>query len=138
VSPRARTRVQRCGAAEARSKLAHAKKFLETAELVKDEPGPEFSSVAASLAVLAGIAASDAAACKALGQRSRSENHHDAERLLEQIAPGGRAAANALRRLINLKDDAQYGFISLGGADLIRAMRKAEALVAFADEVLRR
>lgn len=67
-------RTQACGAAEALAKLSRAKRFLEAADLVKDEPDPDFMSVAAALAVLAGIAASDAACCKALGLRSRGRN----------------------------------------------------------------
>lgn len=84
--------------------------------------------VAASLAVLAGIAASDAACCKALGERSRSENHHDAETLLDQIAPCGKQAAKRLRQLLDLKDAAHYGFISVTSAELKRALRQAKGL----------
>jgi len=48
-------RTQACGAAEALAKLSRAKRFLEAADLVKDEPDPDFMSVAAALAVLAGL-----------------------------------------------------------------------------------
>lgn len=54
--------------------------------------------MAASVAILAGIASADAACCQELGKRSRSENHHDAEVLLEQITPGGKRAASQLRQ----------------------------------------
>lgn len=66
----------------------------------------ELGSVAASLAVLAGIAASDAACCRSLGERSRSENHRDAEALMAEIIPNGKRAAKQLRALLNLKDAA--------------------------------
>ena len=95
MSPVARQ--QRCGRAEARTRLAHAKKFLEVAQLVAGDNVEESHSVAAALAVLAGIAASDAACCAALGRRSRSQNHHDAEALLSEITPDGRQAAERLR-----------------------------------------
>lgn len=89
-----RKRVQKCGATQARQRLAQAKSFLEVAELSADvdDQSLEYGSVAASVAVLAGIAAADAACCQELGQRSRSDSHHDAEALLGQITP----AANAL------------------------------------------
>lgn len=131
-------RTQACGPAEARAKLSRAKRFLEMADLVKDEPDPDFMSVAAALAVLAGIAASDAACCKALGLRSRGQNHHDAEQLLEEIASGGREAANALRRLINLKDEAHYGFYNISQQSLKSSMNRARKVIDFAEDVLRR
>lgn len=138
MSPRRVGRTQACGAAEARAKLSRAKRFLQTADLVKDEADPDFISVAAALVVLAGIAASDAACCKALGRRSRGQNHHEAEGLLEQIASGGREAANALRRLINLKDEAHYGFYNISRQSLRTSMNQAQRVIDFAQEVLRR
>jgi len=129
------TRTQACGANEARQRLAHAKSFLEVAELAADvnDPGLEYGSVAASVAILAGIAAADAACCQRLGRRSRSDDHHDAEALLEQIRPGGKQAASQLRQLINLKDAAHYGFLNITTAQLKRSLRQAERLVEFAE-----
>ena len=46
----------------------------------------------------------------ASGWRSRGQDHHDVEVLLMQIEPHGRQAAAAMRRLIDLKDEAHYGF----------------------------
>ncbi|MBB4662070.1 hypothetical protein [Conexibacter arvalis] len=104
-----------------------------------EEPdNPESANVAASLAVLAGIAASDAACCAALGRRSRGQDHRDAEALLGEVVPGGDVAAKRLRRLLNLKDAAQYGFIHVSGAELRAVLRQAEALVDFARRVLLR
>ncbi len=94
---RQRGRTQACGLAEARTRAGSAGKFLEVALLIEREDEGAFRSVAASLAVLAGIAAADAACCVALGRRSRGSDHHDAE-----------------------------------------AMRQAEKLVEFANEVIRR
>jgi hypothetical protein len=108
------------------------------ARLIEREDDGGFRSVTASLAVLAGIAASDAACCRALGRRSRGEDHHDAESLLETITQGGREAAVALRRLIDLKDKAQYGIIFVSRDDVKAAMNQARKLVDFANEVLRR
>lgn len=104
----------------------------------EDDPTLEFGAAAASVAILAGIAASDAACCHALGRRSRSDNHHDAERLLVKITPGGKKAASQLRQLIDLKDAAHYGFITVTTKQLKRSLRQAEHLVEFAEKVLLR
>lgn len=133
-------RTQPCTIADARARRSHARKFYEAADLVAlEEPdNPESANVAASLAVLAGIAASDAACCAALSRRSRGQDHHDAEALLAQIAPGGADAAKQLRRLLNLKDAAQYGFIHVSAAELRSVLRHAQHLLDFAEQVLRR
>ncbi|MDW5597867.1 hypothetical protein VSS74_26170 [Conexibacter stalactiti] len=133
-------RTQPCSAGDARTRRSHARKFLEAAELVAlEEPdNPESANVAASLAVLAGIAACDAACCAALGRRPRGQDHHDAEALVAEIAPGGADAARQLRRVLNLKDSAQYGFIHLSGAELRGVLRQAQHLIDFAEQVLRR
>lgn len=131
-------RQQTCGRPEARTRLAHAKKFLEVAQLVAGEHVEESHSVAAALAVLAGIAASDAACCAALGRRSRSQNHHDAEALLTDIAPDGRQAADRLRGLITIKDTAHYGLIHVSHQKLTSALRQAGQLVDWADGIIRR
>ena len=132
-------RTQPCSAAQARTRLGHARKFLEVAELVAGEGGDvEYASAAAALAVLAGIAASDAACCAALGRRSRGQDHRQAIGLVEQVAPGGARAANGLRRLLSLKDEAHYGLFDVSGQDLQAALRQAKALVDFATRSLQR
>lgn len=135
-------RARPCGDNEARQRLDRAREFLEVAELVVDERGEDasfvYASSAASLAVLAGIAASDAACCKVLQERSRSQNHRDAERLLAQILPGGKDAAGDLRELLNLKDKAQYGFLKMSVPEVRKVMRRASQLVEFAAGVLAR
>jgi hypothetical protein len=122
--------------------MDRAREFLEVAELVVDEKdrdaSPVYASAAASLAVLAGIAASDAACCKVLQERSRSQNHRDAERLLARITPGGKGAAGDLRELLNLKDKAQYGFLAMSVPEVRKVMRRASSLIRFAAEVLSR
>lgn len=66
------TRTQPCDLAQARSRLRQAESFIEAAGLVllmaeDDDVAPP--GVAAALAVLAGIAASDAACCAKLKAR---------------------------------------------------------------------
>jgi hypothetical protein len=134
---RAAAQTQTCSSQDAKTRLVHARKFLEVAELVAGEGDElEYSSAAAALSVLAGIAASDAACCKALGRRSRGQDHRAAIELVEQVEPAGKDAGNALRRLLGLKDEAHYGLFDVGGADLRAALRQAKALVDFAARVL--
>jgi hypothetical protein len=139
MSPPSGRRTQACSAEQGRTRLGRARKLIEVAELVSTEEAiSESVSVAAALTVLAGIAAADASCCAALGRRSRSADHHDAEDLLKQIVPGGPAAAQKLRRIINEKDSAHYGLVNVSGQALAGLMRQARALIDFADEVLRR
>jgi hypothetical protein len=137
MSPRSSARTQTCSAADAASRLRNARKFVEVAELVAGEgENIEYSSQAAALAVLAGIAASDAACCKRLGRRSRGQDHRAAIAMLEKVEPGGRQAAKSLNRLLNLKDEAHHGLFDIGGQDLKTALRQARDLTKFAERVL--
>jgi len=132
-------RTQPCSATHARTRLAHARKFLDVAELSAGEGEDlEYAGAAAALAVLSGIAAADAACCSALGRRSRGQDHRQATDLVEQIEPGGARAANALRRLLSLKDEAHYGLFDVAGTDLQAALRQANALVDFAEQTVQR
>lgn len=132
-------RTQPCDRTQARTRLDNAQKSFEVAELAAAEQEiPASRSVAAALAVLSGIAATDAACCAALGRRSRGEDHREAAALLRQIVPGGDRAAKALIELLNLKDTAQYGLIPITGRELTVAHRRAKALLEFAGQVLRR
>lgn len=138
MTPRRSARTEACSEGDATMRLRHARKFIEVAELVAGEGDDmEYASQAAALAVLAGIAAADAACCKALGRRSRGQDHRAATTLVEQITPGGRRAAQTLNRLLSLKDEAQYGLFDVGGGDLKAALRQASELVAFAEDTLR-
>ena len=139
MANRGTARTQPCSVAQAKTRLEHARKFLEVASLTAGEAGDvEYSSAAAALAVLAGIAASDAACCAALGRRSRGQDHRQAAGLVEQVEPGGVQAAKALRRLLSLKDEAHYGLFDVSGQDLQAALRQAKALVEFAVRAIQR
>ena len=127
-----------CGKQQALARFAHAQKFLEAAGLVASEAAdginPASASVAAALAVLAGIAASDASCCLKLGRRSRGEGHDQAADFLREIV-GGNKPADALSQLISLKDTAHYGVINISDAELKVAMRRAQTLVDFAQSL---
>lgn len=125
-----------CGKLEGRTRLSQAEKFLEVAELVESEAleglDPASASVAAALAILAGIAASDAACCAKLGMRSRGDDHQQAQDFLKQITTDGAKAASHLSELISKKDTAHYGVINISQTELKKLMRKAQFMVEFA------
>ena len=137
MTPAPKTRTQPCTPQQARKRLEDARKFLEVAEVVDDEPVRVSSGVSASLAVMAGIAAADAACCVALGIRSRGQGHNDAADVLESVA-GSTDAVVALRRLLGMKNDAQYGLIAITAGKRNSALRQARKLVEFAEQVSRR
>jgi hypothetical protein len=110
--------------------MTDAESFLALAKIA-DDPG-----TSAANAALAGIAASDAACCGRLGERSRGQDHRDAIKLVEQVEPGGKDAANALARLLALKNDAEYGLKPFGSKDRESALRQARKLTEFARAVL--
>ncbi len=104
-----------CSIDHARARLAQAEKYVEVAQLVLDED--EFAGVAASLAVLAGVAASDAACCARLGERHRGQSHATAAGLLATVEPSGPELAKDLSRLLQRKDDAHYGLLSVSSSE---------------------
>jgi hypothetical protein len=75
----------------ARVRLRSAQAYLEVADLVLDEKDRvEMPGVAAGLAVLAGIAGSDAICARRLGAIHRAEDHRGAAALLEEATPDGK------------------------------------------------
>lgn len=132
-----KTRTQECGQAEAKIRLEDARQQLAYAELHGKDSKPSERKASVATAVLAAIAATDAACCHALGERSRSDDHRDAVKLVRQVAPGGDDAGNRLQRLLSLKDESQYGFGWMSGQKYEVAIRQAKALVEFAEEILR-
>jgi hypothetical protein len=93
---RVKTRTQPCSGDQARKRLADARQFLELAELASDDTETASFGVSAANSVLAGIAAADAACCRALGERSRGDDHRDAIAL---VARSTRAAPTPPTRL---------------------------------------
>lgn len=132
---RPKTRTQSCGRNDAISRLAQAEAFLFAAELVidDDEATP---SVAASLAVLAGIAASDAACCARLGVRARGQAHAEAVDLLATVDPHGQNMAKDLQRLLSRKDDSQYGLSFVSAAEAGRMVGWAKRLLGHASQAV--
>ena len=137
MSPRPSGRAQTCGKAEARTRLAHARAFVDTAGLVLglDDEGSE--NVAASLAVLAGIAASDASCCAALGRRPRGQDHREAVTMLSGIAEVGTDMGRDLARLLDIKDNAQYGILFVSAKVAAQSVKWGQRMVAAAETVVR-
>jgi len=94
--------------------------------------------VAAGLAVLAGIAGSDAICARRLGAIHRGDDHRGAAALLEQSTPDGKKLANTFLRLIDIKDEAHYGLILVALRRARDAVRWARQLVDRAGEELER
>lgn len=132
-----KTRTQTCDMAKARKRLADARAYLETAEVIGGDDSGALGGVQAALAVLAGIAAADAATCAALRLRSRSENHKDAVEVVKRVVhPDANAAGNALARLIDMKDAAHYGFDALGSQKRAAAVKHAKRVLALAEDIV--
>jgi hypothetical protein len=121
-----------------RASQAHS--FLEAARLAvqfASELGEgAAANVAASNAVLAGIAAADAICGKALGVRSNSSNHADAVALIRR-AHNGESAANQLKALVAIKSAAAYEPRMVTAAKALDAVQHAERLVAAMDAMVR-
>lgn len=130
------SRTRPCGEREARVRLDHARHFLEVAEIVHDETVDASLNVTAALCVLAGIAASDAACCAALQERARGESHQEAERLVARIPQVGADMARALRRLLNIKDEAHYGVLYVSRHKTDVAFRQAKRLVELSERAV--
>jgi hypothetical protein len=130
-------RTQECNRVQAVVRLDQARAFLEVAELVTGEDDELANdNVVAALAVLAGIAACDAACCGTLGRRSRGQDHRQAIQLVAQAGIDGKALSQALRRLLDIKDNAHYGMVYVGPRQGKSAIRNARALVDGAAELL--
>src|SRR5919107_2534743 len=97
-----------CDESDARNRLAQARRFLEAADLYNGDEDPPAANVSATNAVMAAIAASDAACCAYFGEHPQGESHAEAPALLRRIPDGGVAASQALRRAVALKNKAQY------------------------------
>lgn len=130
-------RTATCTPAEGRSRLQQAEAFVMTADLVlSDDNDTATPGVAAALAVLAGIAASDAACCAKLGRRPRGQDHGEAPKLLRTVAPHGEAMAKDLGRLLAAKDESHYGVTLVDRAKARRLVGYARRMIELAGDVL--
>jgi hypothetical protein len=122
---------------QARSRLQQAEAFVMTADLVLgDDTDTGTLGVAAALAVLAGIAASDAACCARLGKRPRGQDHTTATTLLRTVVPQGDAVAKDLARLLAAKDESHDGLTLVDRTKARRLVGYARRLVDLARDVV--
>ena len=136
----------RADASRRPAKVVNAKKiFLPAFSVHKNQRGlvaterrEGFSNVTAGLAILAGIAASDAICCVRLGRYHRGDDHPGATELLQTATPDGPDLATRLDRLLGLKDTAHYGATLVAPPNANLAMRWARQLVTRAQEELER
>lgn len=96
-----------------------------------DESDIATPGVAAALAVLAGIAAADAACCARLLKRPRGQDHREAVKLLATVEPHGEEMAKDLGRLLASKDESHYGVTLVDRT-------KARRLAGYATRLTRR
>jgi hypothetical protein len=127
-------RTKAAGRAEARQRLEYARACVQVADLVLEDIDSAMPGVAAGLAVLAGIAASDAICAIRLGQIHRGENHRDAALLLREAVPDGRKLGEALKKLLDRKDEAHYGLTVVSTRRARDSVRWAVFLVDRATE----
>lgn len=128
-------RTSPCSTAEARTRLRTARAYLDVAgSVLAERDRGEYLNVAAGMAVLAGIAASDAICGVRLGCLHRGEDHHGAADLLRTATPDGPKLATVLGRLLSLKDAAHYGVPVVSARKATDARKWADQLVERARE----
>ena len=112
-------------------RLAKARQFANAFELVRAfaEDNEAIGDVCVTLAVHAGIAASDVICCARLGEHAIGESHVGAIELLRRLDP---AQAKKLATLLRLKTMAGYHHESISTQELMQAQRAMTSLVAAA------
>ena len=101
-----------------------------------DDTSTATPGVAAALAVLAGIAASDAACCARLRKRPRGQDHAEAVKLVRTLVPHGEEMAKDLGRLLAAKDESHYGVTLVDRAKARRLVGYAKRLIDRAAQVV--
>lgn len=109
-------------------RLAKARQFADAAHdvLALAEEASDVADAFVTLAVHAGIAASDVICRARLGEYSRSERHGDA---VELLTKADAAVAKHLRTLLRLKTGAGYSHAPVSSEDRVRAQRAMDALL---------
>ena len=122
-----------CDGRDVASRVREAETFAAHAEIHPLSEIPEDRSIAVSNAVMAGVAASDAICCKALGEHSASPDHRHAVEMLKEVPAIGEDASKYLRTLLDLKPKAMYGVgVHPTTAETKRATRAMRSLIEMA------
>lgn len=124
-------RIRRASRHDGDVRLQQAEAFLEQAELSVDLiAGPGRGNAVVSSAVLAAIAAADAATAYTLAEVSGGA-HDQATKLLGRVA-GSTKAVSDLSRLLSLKTAAQYSSDTIRAREIDDALNRARRIIAFA------
>ena len=122
----------------ARSYLQKAQEYLDSAQ---DNLDLQRATPAAGDAIHAGISAKDSIVTALTGQTSKAKDHAKAVKELRQALGAHRdagAAEKALRDLISMKGDVEYGTTLITLAKSKPLVRRAVVLVEIAKELVRR
>ena len=120
---------------EARQYLAKAREFLEAAQINLDL---DLFNAATSNAITSGINAKDAICLKVTGRSFKSDNHNAAVDELSRSGRDGKSLAPTFRRLLALKQKAQYQEVSVVATDAQHAVKWAELIYDKAQNVISR
>lgn len=121
---------------QAETPLDDARAYLQQAQISAElVDGSRRHATVASSAVLAGIAATDAACAAKLGEIAAG-SHAQATKLLKRVT-GSAQSVSALSRLLSIKSSSQYAGGSITSRDADDAMERAQRIVAFAEDCLR-
>lgn len=126
------TRTKKVSAAQVR---AYAGKAQEYADAAASEIEAERFIAATSLAVHAGINASDAVCGARLGERAAGDSHDQVLALLKTAGKDGIAVEKELRRLLPLKTKAEYEPDDVAVGVATKAVERAQKCVAIAQAV---
>lgn len=123
---------------DAKSFLQKAQEYLDSAQ---DNLDLERATPAAGDAIHAGISAKDAIVTALTGETSKAKDHVKAAKELRQALGARRdaaAAEKALRELISMKGEVEYGATLITLAKAKPLVRRAMVLVEIANELVRR
>lgn len=125
--------VQKSSPAIIQGRMKKAKQFADAADLILDFADDEgmITDAYVTMAVHAGIAASDVICCLTLGEHYTGENHKEATGYLAKAR--NKQMAKKLGDLLDLKGKAGYKAYSISVADRKKAERTHKALLVDAN-----
>ncbi len=125
------TRIRECEDGTAAGRLRKAEQFRAAAETIRDlaDDEADVGDAFVTLCIHAGIAASDAICCEALGHHVQGDDHNQAIAELSKVRPDGKELGADLRALLQMKSRAEYGPTPVSAEQRKRALRRSERLV---------
>jgi len=126
------TRTKRVSAAQVRAYAGKAQEYVDAAA---SEIEAERFIAATSLAIHAGINASDAVCGARLGERAAGDSHDQVLALLRTAGKDGIEVEKELRRLLPLKTNAEYEPDDVAVGVATKAVERAQRCVAIAQTV---